>query len=111
VRSADDVRLCAKPLIAYSFKRRALNLELRNYLYRNLYYNPVVHRPNLRAVKMLGLLFNYYLKHPGEIGESAQKRLKKTGLRRTVCDYIAGMTDRYVMLESKRVFGETFKVV
>jgi dGTPase len=110
VQSADDVRLCARPLIAYSPARRALNLELRNYLYKNLYYNPVVHEPNLRAVKMLGELFKYYLAHPKEIGESAQKRVKKIGLQRAVCDYLAGMTDRYVMLEYQRIFGETFKL-
>jgi dGTPase len=110
VKSADDVRLNSKPLIAYSPERRALNLELRNYLYKNLYYNPVVHQPNLRAVKMLGELFKYYLAHPKEIGESAQKRVKKIGLHRAVCDYLAGMTDRYVMLEYQRIFGETFKV-
>jgi len=111
VQSADDVRLCAKPLIAYSPERRKLNLELRNYLYKNLYYNPVVHQPNLRAVKLLGELFNYYLKNPKEIGESSQKRLKKIGLHRAVCDYLAGMTDRYVILENQRIFGATFKVV
>jgi dGTPase len=111
VQSADDVRLCARPLIAYSPKRRELNVELRKYLYKNLYYNPVVHKPNLRAVKLLGELFDYYLKHPKEIGESSRKRLKKVGLHRAVCDYLAGMTDRYVMLEHQRIFGETFKVL
>jgi dGTPase len=111
VQSADDVRLCARPLIAYSPKRREQNLELRKYLYKNLYYNPVVHKPNLRAVKLLGELFNYYLKHSKEIGESSKKRLKKTGLRRAVCDYLAGMTDRYVMLEAERIFGKKLKVV
>jgi dGTPase len=100
----------AAPLIAYSPKRRALNLELRNYLYKNLYYNPIVHQPNLRAVKLLGELFHYYLKHPKEIGESSRRRLKKIGLHRAVCDYLAGMTDRYVMLECERIFGETFKI-
>ena len=111
MQSADDVRLNApKPLIAYSPERRELNLELRHYLYKNLYYNPVVHEPNMRAVKMLGELFKYFLAHPKEIGESAQKRVKKTGLHRAVCDYLAGMTDRYVMLEYQRIFGETFKI-
>jgi dGTPase len=111
VQSADDVRLCAKPLVQHSPERSKLNLELRHYLYKNLYYNPVVHQPNLRAVKLLGELFHYYLKHPKEIGESSRRRLKKIGLHRAVCDYLAGMTDRYVMLEYKRIFGETFKVV
>jgi dGTPase len=110
VKSADDVRRCAKPLIQHSAARHTLNLELRRYLYKNLYYNPVVHQPNLRAVKMLKELFNYYLKHPKKIGESSRRRLKKIGLHRAVCDYLAGMTDRYVMLEYQRIFGETFKV-
>jgi dGTPase len=84
-------------------------LELRNYLYKNLYYNPVVHGPNLRAVKLLGRLFEYFLAHPKGIGESSQKRIKKFGLHRAVCDYLAGMTDRYVMLESERIFGQKLK--
>jgi dGTPase len=110
VKFADAVRLSARPLIAYSPKRRELNLELRKYLYKNLYYNPVVHKPNLRAVKLLGELFNYYLKHPKEIGESSRRRLNKVGLHRVVCDYIAGMTDRYAMLEHQRIFGQATKV-
>ena len=59
---------------------------------------------------MLGLLFGYYLKHPREIGESSQKRIRKTGLHRAVCDYLAGMTDRYVMQEVEKVFGEKFNI-
>ena len=110
VQSADDVRLCAKALIAYSPGRRALNLKLRDYLYKNLYYNPVVHQPNLRAVKMLEQLFQYCLAHPKQIGESSRRRIKKFGRHRAVCDYIAGMTDRYVMLESARIFGRKLKV-
>ena len=111
VNSADAVRLCARPLVQHSAGRSKLNLELRHYLYKNLYYNPVVHQPNLRAVKLLGLLFNHFLAHPNEIGESSQRRIKQTGLHRAVCDYLAGMTDRYVMLESERIFGKKLKVV
>jgi dGTPase len=105
VDSADGVRRFPKALIQHSPARRGLNLELRDYLYKNLYYNPIVHQPNLRAVKMLEELFNYFLKHPKEIGGRSQKRVKKIGLYRAVCDYLAGMTDRYVMLEHARRFG------
>jgi dGTPase len=105
VQSADEVRLTAKALVAHSADRRKLNLELRRYLYKNLYYNPVVHDPNMRAVKMLEELFNYFLAHPKELGENTQKRVKKTGLHRAVCDYLAGMTDRYVALECERILG------
>jgi dGTPase len=106
VQTADEVRLEAKALVAHSPDRRKLNLELRNYLYKNLYYNPVVHEPNVRAVKLLEKLFDYFLAHPKALGESARKRVKKTGLHRAVCDYLAGMTDRYVVLECERIFGQ-----
>ncbi len=58
---------------------------------------------------MLEQLFNYYLTHPKQIGKSARRRISKSGLHRAVCDYLAGMTDRYVGLEYKRIFGETIK--
>ncbi len=107
VRSADDARRCARPLIQYSPARRELNRELRRYLYRNLYYNRVVNEPHLRAKQFLRDLFHFYLKHPAEIGGQARKRIRKAGLHRAVCDYLAGMTDRYVMQEHQRLLGKT----
>lgn len=105
VKSVDAVRLQAKPLVQYSPKRRELNLELRDYLYRNLYYNPEVHEPNRRAVRMLEELFVYYLQHHDQVGEQSRKRARKDGWHRAVCDYLAGMTDRYAIQEHQRVFG------
>ena len=107
VKSADDVRLQPKALVQHSPERRELNLELRDYLYQNLYYNPVVHGPNLRAVKMLEELFKYYFKNPQQMGEQSRKRIRKEGRHRAICDYLAGMTDRYAMQEHQRVFGPT----
>jgi dGTPase len=105
VRSADEVRRQRTALVQYSGRRRELNLELRDYLYQNLYYNPVVHEPNLRAVRLLDDLFSYYLKHRAELGDQAKKRGRKEGWPRAVCDYIAGMTDRYAIQEHQRIFG------
>ena len=68
-----------------------------------------MHQPNVRAVKMLGELFKYYLAHPKEIGASSKRRLKKIGRHRAVCDYLAGMTDRYVAQECRRIFGKSFE--
>jgi dGTPase len=72
-----------------------------------LYYNPVVFKPNQRALKMLEQLFKYHLAHPKEIGEGARRRAPKSGLYRAVCDYLAGMTDRYVGIEYEKIFGKT----
>jgi dGTPase len=109
VQSADDVRRCPKTLIQYSPARRALNGELRRYLYQNLYFNPVVNEPHLRAKQQLIDLFRHFLKHPKEIGESARKRIRPAGLHRAVCDYIAGMTDRYAIQEHRRLYGDRLK--
>jgi dGTPase len=105
VQSADDVRRQRGVLVRYSPKRSEENLELRRYLYRNLYFNPVVHQPNMRAVRMLADLFHYYLKHLSALGSSTRKRVRADGAHRVVCDYLAGMTDRYALLEHQRLFG------
>ena len=109
VRSADDVRRFAKPLVQYSPERGKLNIELRRYLYKNLYFNAVVNEPHLRARQLLKDLFGFYLKHPKEIGETARKQIRKVGKHRAVCDYIAGMTDRYAIAEHKKLFGDKLK--
>ena len=105
VKSADDVRRQAGPLIRYSAARRLANLELRKYLYQNLYYNPEVHEPNRRAVRMLEELFRYFMERPVEIGEQFRNRAKKDGWPRSVCDYLACMTDRFAVQEYQRLFG------
>lgn len=105
VASADDVRRQPKPLVQYSPRRRELNRELRDFLYQQLYYNPVVHEPNIRAIRLLEQLFVHYLHHPEKIGEQSRRRSRRVGVHRAVCDYIAGMTDRYVLLEYQRLFG------
>ncbi len=103
VQSADEVRLQESPLVRYSKERRTTNLELREYLYANLYYNPEVHKPNQRGVKLLEALFAHYLEHPEEIGSQSRARIETDGLHRAICDYLAGMTDRYVALEHERL--------
>jgi dGTPase len=102
VKSADDVRLQPKGLVQYSDKRRQENLELRDYLYKNLYYNPVVHEPNMKAVGLLEDLFEYFLNHHQAVGDPFRRRARKDGWHRAICDYLAGMTDRFVLKAHER---------
>jgi dGTPase len=97
IASADAARLHTTRLIGYSDERRLRNLELRKYLYTNLYYHPEVHEPHKRAMRMLEALFRRYLEFPSEIEPAFQRRIEQDGLRRAVCDFLASMTDRYVM--------------
>ncbi|MCX6885409.1 MAG: deoxyguanosinetriphosphate triphosphohydrolase [Verrucomicrobia bacterium] len=103
VRSADDVRRRARPLVQYSAERRALNLELRRFLYKNLYFNPVVNEPHIRARRVLEELFQYYTKNHRAIGMLSRKRARRDGWPRAICDYLAGMTDRFALQEHARL--------
>jgi len=109
VRCADDVRRHDRRLIGRGAENRALNAELRRYLYRNLYFNPIVNEPHLRAKRLLRDLFRFYLGHPREIGGQARKQIRREGLPRAVCNYIAGMTDRYAIQEHRRIFGDQLR--
>ncbi len=105
VQSADDVRWQTAPLIRYSDELAKANRALRKFLYQNVYYHPRVAEVNRRACEMLRRVFEAYLADPDRLGEGATRRVEKEGLHRTVCDYIAGMTDRYVMEEYTRIAG------
>ena len=105
IHSVDAVRREQQPLVSYSAQRARMNGELRGYLYENLYYNPEVFEPNRRAVRLLQELFQYYLRNPSKLDSHVRKRIRKEGLSRVICDYLAGMTDRYAMQEYQRLFG------
>jgi dGTPase len=105
VQTADDVRRQTAPLIRYSDELAEANRALRKFLYQNVYYHPRVAEVNRRACEMLQGVFEAYLADPDRLGEGAMRRVEKEGLHRTVCDYIAGMTDRYVMEEYARIRG------
>jgi dGTPase len=78
---------------------------LRKFLYQNLYYHPRVAGANQRACQMLKNVFEAYLKKPALLGETTSQRIRKDGLHRTVCDYLSGMTDRYLLEEHERLFA------
>ena len=104
IRTPDEARSLEKPLVRYSPENREMNLALRTYLYENLYYSPEVEIPNKRATDLMEQLFTYLLKHPERLPELSQEAIQTDGLKRALCDHIAGMTDRSVILEYERLF-------
>jgi dGTPase len=105
VQTADDVRRQAAPLIRYSDELAEANRALRKFLYQNVYYHPRVSEVNRRACEMLRRVFEAYLTAPERLGDAATRRIEREGLHRTVCDYVSGMTDRYLMEEYSRIEG------
>ena len=92
-----------RPLICYSDERKVANQELRRFLYKNVYYHPRVAEVNRQACEMLRNVFDAYVADPALLGDAAMRRIESEGLHRTICDYIAGMTDRYLMEEHARL--------
>jgi dGTPase len=97
VQSADDVRRQAKPLVGYSDELRRANQQLRKFLYQNLYFHPQVAEPNQRAADLIERVFSACMENPQRMGQSTLDRKNRDGLERVVCDYVSGMTDRYLM--------------
>jgi dGTPase len=104
IASADDVRRQAQPLIRYSTDLLQANRALRKFLYANLYYHPSVAGANQRACELLKRVFEAYLARPALLGGTALRRVADDGLHRSVCDYLSGMTDRYLIEEHARLF-------
>jgi dGTPase len=103
VKSADEVRRQPLPLVCYSEGLLEANRELRRFLYKNVYYHPRVAEVNRQACEMLRGVFEAYVLAPERLGDAAAKRIESEGLHRTICDYIAGMTDRYLLEEHARL--------
>lgn len=71
-------------------------MDLRDFLYERVYYNPVAKHEESRAKDLLRRLYEYFVKNPDSMPE--EYRVNETdGVERRVCDYISGMTDRYAI--------------
>lgn len=100
VQHVDDVRARSRPLVGFSPQKKKNNAELKKFLYREFYYHPEVAGVHKSCCQLLDRAFAKLVKNPQLLGRKALRRLKSEGLERTVCDYLAGMTDRYLLRES-----------
>lgn len=83
----------------------AMNL-LRDFLYERVYENPRAKKEFKKAKKILKDLYEYYLEHPEEVFKDIPPE-KKLNTQRMVCDFIAGMTDRFALITYERLFLPT----
>ena len=80
---------------------------LRAFMFEHVYKNPVAKGEESKARRILQELFEYYLKHPDALPEDFQPQITFEGMARTVCDYIAGMSDKYAMYKYSELFIPT----
>jgi dGTPase len=110
IGSVDDVRRAGRRLVGYSDPARARVAELKDFLYRNMYRHFRVVRMGDKAGRIIRDLFASYVAEPLQLPPRYQERIDRDGLHRAVCDYIAGMTDRFAMDEHRRLFDPDVKV-
>ena len=93
--------------IALSPKVDKALADLRSFMFERVYRNPVAKGEETKAKDMLRRLYEYYYKHPEAIPADFQPQLSFDGMERTVCDYIAGMTDNYAVDKYTELFIPT----
>ena len=78
--------------------------DLRSFMFERVYRNPVAKGEEKKAKAMLQRLYEYYIRHPDALPEDFHPQLSFDGMERTVCDYIAGMTDNYAVDKYTELF-------
>ena len=100
-------------VIDYSLKNEAIGmsdiiekatLELRDYMFKNVYIGSSAKKEEEKAMNCIRQLYDYYIKNYSKMPKEFVERIEQWGLEKVVCDYIAGMTDKYAMYEYINLF-------
>ncbi|MDT8281274.1 MAG: deoxyguanosinetriphosphate triphosphohydrolase, partial [Gammaproteobacteria bacterium] len=112
LKTVDDVRNHGDKIMAFSTAMSEQKLELKQFLHKNLYQHYRVHRMTKKAADVIDALFNAFMDDlkilPTEALEHCHILKEKhgdNGVARGISDYIAGMTDRYAIVEYERIFN------
>jgi dGTPase len=96
-------------VIGLSEDNNRRNRKLKDFLYNHLYRHPRVIRMQVKAERIISDLYDAYLAEPSILPHHVQSLVERRGLERTICDYIAGMTDRYAIEEHTKLFDPSIK--
>lgn len=107
VDSVEELQRLPYNVMGYSEDMQRRNRELKDFLYANLYRHYRVVRMAVKAERLLTDLFLAYQDEPEILPDHVQASIDERGLERTICDYIAGMTDRYAIEEHAKLFDAT----
>ncbi len=107
VTSVESLQKLPHNVIGFSDHMKQNNRELKDFLYKNLYQNHRVIRMQVKAERIISNLFAAYQKDPLMLPNHIQTKIEKKGLERSICDYIAGMTDRFAIDEHQKLFDPT----
>jgi dGTPase len=109
VKTVQDLQRLPYNVIVYSEDMHRRNRQLKDFLYNNLYRHHRVVRMAVKAERIISDLFSAYQKEPAMLPNHIQTSIDERGLERTICDYIAGMTDRFAIDEYYKLFDPATK--
>lgn len=102
--SVESLQALDYNVVAYSDEMAALNQQLKDFLFANMYKHYRVVRMQTKAERVVADLFSVYAETPEILPNEIQRQGLESDRHRTICDYLAGMTDRFALQEHKRLF-------
>jgi dGTPase len=103
--TADDIRRAPRRLAGFSDALAERNAELKRFLFKHIYNHPAITEDRDRSIRCLEQLFLYYLDSPGSMPTSHEESARTEARHVVVCDYIAGMTDQFLLRKHQEHFG------
>jgi dGTPase len=97
IHSLDEVRSHPARLAAFSPTVNAERQQSKDFLYENLYFSPALAEEKDDAEQIVTELFSFWMHHPESLPPNYQEKSKEDALPRVLCDYIAGMTDHFIL--------------
>jgi dGTPase len=104
IKTTDDVQKSKERLVSFSPEISKRKLELQEFLQENAYSHYRVVRMADKAKRFVEELFKTFVENPMQLPPEYQKWIEEAGLYQGVCDYIAGMTDRFAQDEYLKLF-------
>ena len=109
-KNTDDIRRLPHRLVGFSTLVAKNNSDLKRFLYRRLYDHPAIVEERDRSVNALEQLLRFYLAHPTSLPKYYSELTAREAPHRVVCDYIAGMTDHFLLRQHRELVGMTASI-
>ncbi len=105
VQSVDDVRGRGERLAGFSPDMAKRNGDLKRFLFARLYSDPAISEDRDRSIAALDSLFSFFLEHPQRMPGQYAEQARHEPLHRVVCDYVAGMTDHFLLRQRRELLA------
>ncbi len=104
VKTAKELQSLDYNVVGFDDEMKNRNRILKDFLFKNMYHQYRVVRMHKKAERILSELFNAYANEPSMLPMQFQNLIEEKGKERTICDYLAGMTDRFAVDEYAKLF-------